>query len=205
MDLHTHTHTHTVETSISSEVRNNLKEYGSEFISRWSFTENCRLWLQRHNLPAHEVTKGRPPAEGKGTYVFSNGDLYSGGFLNHRRDGHGVYVSRNNNMRYEGEWKDDVREGNGMLSLHNEMSVYDGQWKANKRHGMGHFICPNEKYSGIFLNDLYHGHGTYVDAYGSVYDGEWQYGRPHGVGKLEVHRQSIDPRLYTHTHTHTVK
>lgn len=46
-------------------------------------------------------------------------------------------------------------------------------------------IIQNEKYSGCFKNDQYHGSGVHVNASGDVYDGEFKHGKRHGLGNLK--------------------
>jgi hypothetical protein len=50
---------------------------------------------------------------GRGTYSFTNGDVYEGNFVNGKRHGIGAYNYANGN-RFEGEFKNDKPNGRGV-------------------------------------------------------------------------------------------
>ncbi|CAJ1355025.1 unnamed protein product, partial [Effrenium voratum] len=169
------------------QEKSELGRFGLPFLQRWvRYTHGGRTWLQVHKLPVTEK-RPKPPREGPGTYIFSNGDEYHGEFRRSMRHGSGLYVSHRNHMQYDGQWYRDRRHGTGTLTIEGAGKVlytYDGQWQADKRHGSGSCVrCHKEKYSGQWMQNLYHGAGTYVDEKGSLYEGEWYAGKFHGVGK----------------------
>jgi hypothetical protein len=67
--------------------------------------------------------------EGKGKYVYINGDVYEGDYKNGKKEGKGKYVFVNGNV-YEGDWKNGVMEGKGKMVYING-NVYEGDWKNN--------------------------------------------------------------------------
>ena len=86
--------------------------------------------------------------EGRGTYVYSTGDVYEGQWLANKRHGRGV-----------------LRYANG--------SIYEGQFVAGKRHGQGNYAYSNgDVYDGEFVSDKYHGIGVYISANGNIFEGE---------------------------------
>lgn len=101
---------------------------------------------------------------------------------------------------YTGPFVNDLRHGDGAsVTTVGESSlnyVFEGSFKRDKRHGSGHLIIQDrrsggkdEKYSGTFLEDMFHGSGVHVNKAGDVYDGEFFRGKRHGVAKLKVNRE----------------
>ena len=96
---------------------------------------------------------------GYGTYYYENGDVYTGRFLDRRKNGFGTYT-----------WKDGKK--------------YSGNWKKNKREGQGSYYSSegNLLYSGNYKNDEKHGFGSSYGDKGKSYIGNWKYGKRHGEG-----------------------
>ena len=68
-----------------------------------------------NNLPA---ISSRNLLQEKFYWKTNNGNLiYSGGWQNGKRQGHGTAFDKNGNVVYTGEWKDDRYE-NGILYRH---------------------------------------------------------------------------------------
>ena len=89
-------------------------------------------------------------SNGKGTYIWSNGDSYTG------------------------EWKDNLMHGKG-VSTWSDGSKYSGEYRNHKRHGKGDFAYGNgDHYIGDFINDMRNGQGTYTWADGRVREGMWR-------------------------------
>jgi hypothetical protein len=95
---------------------------------------------------------------------YENGDVYSGEMREGKREGTGQLFERATGMRYEGSWSEDVRHGYGTLTSKDQTFVYDGEWKNDMRTGNGRLIIEEEKYSGNFLNNKFHGQGVQVSA-----------------------------------------
>lgn len=85
-----------------------------------------------------------------------------------------------------------------------------GRWRNRKRNvdkrkkngeGTQFFGSTSEfaddTYKGHFLEDNYHGHGTYYDkSEDSKYVGDWKNGRPNGNGKVTFGSKSKYPNRY---------
>jgi len=97
--------------------------------------------------------------QGKGKFMFANGDIYDGLFKNDKFDGYGIFTC--SEYTYEGDWKAGRKCGDG------EIKYSDG-----------------EKYIGEFDNDMFEGYGTYTYANGDCYEGNWKHGKRSGEGKL---------------------
>lgn len=96
---------------------------------------------------------------GKGRFVYSNGD------------------------KYIGEFKDGLPDGRGIYHYNNG-DVYKGQWLKSKRQGYGTFTWRNgDTYIGEYANHERNGEGTYVFADGSEQKGIWKDGRFTEVSK----------------------
>lgn len=90
--------------------------------------------------------------DGKGRFVFDNGDKYIGEFKYGQFHGRGNYYYANGN-------------------------IYKGQWLQSKRHGYGTFLWKNgDSYIGEYKNHQRHGEGTYVFANGEEEKGIWEDG-----------------------------
>jgi hypothetical protein len=76
---------------------------------------------------------------GKGTYVYSTGDVYTGDFLNGKRHGDGKYIAQNGDL-YEGEFYNGMFEGYGIYYFKSG-KVYEGYWESNKFHGFGQLFA----------------------------------------------------------------
>jgi hypothetical protein len=55
--------------------------------------------------------------EGKGKYIYENGDYYVGDFVNGLYHGNGIEYYKNGNIRYEGEFKDNLYDGKGKYCI----------------------------------------------------------------------------------------
>ena len=84
-----------------------------------------------------------------GVQTFDNGDIYTGGFLEGKKHGHGVLKTRSERV-YDGDWQDDVPHGYGVNTFPNG-KTYKGEYKEGKPHGNGQW--------------------TYSD--GTTYTGKW--------------------------------
>jgi len=120
--------------------------------------------------------------QGKGKYVWANGDVYDGQWHDGKMQGKGKKVYANGDV-YDGQWHDGKKQGKGKLVWANG-DVYDGQWHDGKRQGKGKFVAANgDVYDGQWHDGKKQGEGKYVDANGNVYDGQWHDGKRQGKGK----------------------
>lgn len=110
---------------------------------------------------------------GIGKLLFSNGDTYTGNFLNNKRNGIGYLKKKNGNV-LDGYFKDDEFHGQGKLFLEfltekgdiSSVLLYDGNWIEGKKEGKGIAFYPNGsiKYHGIWKAGKMNGEGTLYDA-----------------------------------------
>ncbi|MGH1338911.1 MAG: caspase family protein [Aureispira sp.] len=89
---------------------------------------------------------------GKGRFIYKNGDKYIGEFKNSVPHGRGAYYGKNG-------------------------SVYKGPFVNGKRQGYGTFIwAAGEKYIGEYKNNMRHGEGIYTFKDGTEQKGVWKDG-----------------------------
>ena len=84
--------------------------------------------------------------------------IYKGNYVNDKMEGKGTQIWSNGDV-YDGEFKDDVRNGKGKMVFANGDS-YDGPFVNGKMHGRGVYTWKNgEKYIGEFKNGIMDGEG----------------------------------------------
>ena len=138
----------------------------------------------------------------------SNGDVYTGEFIDGKREGYGTY-SCTNGTRYEGEWVDDMFIGRNRVTSTLDRIELSGDWSHGSTEASlichykttthdGHDLCMSDKHieynnNTHFCNRwLYHGeyvngkregqgHRLYTNAY---YSGSWKNDRKNGFGTL---------------------
>lgn len=132
-------------------------------------------------------------SHGKGEYIghFHNGEFDGQGRLE-------IPISRTQRTIYVGNWVQGVRSGRGSY-WNGKGKLYIGEWKENKRNGQGSYFFDlpewhenqhtefwlsenTENYSGEFVNDFYHGQGTYRWPDGQKYVGGFFANNKHGSG-----------------------
>ena len=100
---------------------------------------------------------------GRGKYIYSNGDCYEGEWKNNERDGKGKYVYSDGTY-YEGEWKSNITEGKGK-KVYSSGNYYEGEWKKGKKDGKGKYIFKDGSYregefkENKFLNGVFYDAG----------------------------------------------
>jgi len=136
------------------------------------------------------------------TETYSNGDTYTGGWRNNKREGTGELTCTNGEL-YVGEWKNDKRHGKGRRKwfVEEEPSrykatrkwdgyIYDGQWKDDQRHGEGTELWYYHKiadWNAGWNND--EGNAPINTSSHDGYTGEWKNDRMHGLGTRIYHRE----------------
>lgn len=97
------------------------------------------------------------------TEKYSNGDQYSGEFLNGKYNGNGTYIWANGD-RYDGEFMDGQIDGAGRLT----------------------FFGTGQYWEGLFIQgQISNGSGVfYWGNSGDKFDGQWLNGKPEGTGIL---------------------
>ena len=148
-------------------------------VSRWS---NCTGQVTKSdNIYSGAFLNGK--RNGQGTLTFTNGDKYVGEFKDGQYNGQGTYTLANGN-KYFGEFKVGKYNGQGTLTF-TSGEKYVGEFKNNRPNGQGTFTSANgEKYVGEFKDGEYNGQGTLTSANGDKYVGEFKDGKRNGQGSL---------------------
>ena len=89
---------------------------------------------------------------GEGTYIWSNGDQYTGEFYDGFKSGRGIYYYANGSV-YEGEFSLNQPSGKGIY-IGSDGVKYRGQWKNGKKHGLGTLFRSNiDSVRGLWEQD----------------------------------------------------
>ena len=125
--------------------------------------------------------------DGYGTYIYPNGDIYQGKWLNNQRHGEGTMTYEGNTSlrgdMYDGEWSQNLRHGWGIYSW-SDGNVYEGNWEDNNRHGQGKlYKTSGEWYDGEWRVNIQEGKGTYkfnktAEWEAHTYTGQWENNKP---------------------------
>jgi serine/threonine protein kinase len=108
---------------------------------------------------------------------------FEGNFANGKRQGKGIYLYSNGN-KYEGEWVNDLKEGKGKFTFA-DGTVCEGIWKAGMRNGSCETRYPNGNiYQGIYVNDLRQDtKGKFTYSNGTVHIGVFEKDNMTGYGE----------------------
>lgn len=87
---------------------------------------------------------------GKGTYKWKDGKIYSGEFVNDKLDGNGIFLWPDK-KKYIGQYKKDKKNGLGIFIWPNGKR-YEGEWKDGKQHGYGILLNDTSKAFGLWNN-----------------------------------------------------
>lgn len=97
-------------------------------------------------------------ATGRGKKKWANGDAYEGGFLAGKKHGEGRYTFANGAV-YAGEYEDDAPCGNGLQIMPNG-DCYEGEWYGGRRHGEGvETLHDGQRFVGTWVNGKKNGRG----------------------------------------------
>ncbi len=111
-------------------------------------------------------------ANGKGTYIWKNGDEYVGDWVNGKKTGQGTFIW-SNGKKYVGAWVDDKRTGKGTLTWENG-DEYVGDWVDGQRTGKGTLtFVKGDKYEGDWVDGNFEGYGKYTFPNGTIQEGRW--------------------------------
>ena len=132
---------------------------------------------------------------GEGTYKWSDGDEYTGQWIDGEwKDGEGTF-KWSNGTAYKGQWKNGMPNGKGTYTNINGVNFL-GNWVNDKLEGKNHVQVTtvtldkikqtekpsNAQYSGCFQGNCENGSGAYKYENGDVYNGEWKDGKRNGSG-----------------------
>jgi hypothetical protein len=113
--------------------------------------------------------------DGKGTYTFENGEVYSGTFKEGKFEGKGTYTFVSGS-KYEGEYKNGVREGKGKFTYPTG-DVYEGDFVGGYPEGKGvYYYSSGDRYEGEYKGGKKNGNGVYYFSSGTVQTGVFEEG-----------------------------
>ncbi|MEO7742015.1 MAG: caspase family protein [Usitatibacter sp.] len=119
--------------------------------------------------------------QGRGTYVWENGDRYEGTFVADRADGRGKYQFVNGDS-YEGDVTAGVIVGRGTYVAKNG-DVFEGSFSNGKPHGVGVYrFATGDRYEGEMDQGRLQGRGRYVNKNGDKIEAPFADGKPQGRG-----------------------
>lgn len=119
---------------------------------------------------------------GQGEFI-SSSVRYKGEFRENKKQGKGVYIWANGD-RYEGDFVDDEPSGRGKF-IFASGDQYEGEYSKGAFNGKGMFIAKNgDRTDGAFVNNKANGQAVYVFASGDRYEGEMAAGKMSGKGKF---------------------
>ena len=119
---------------------------------------------------------------GQGEFT-SSAFRYKGEFRDGKKQGKGTYIWANGN-RYEGDFVDDEPSGRGKFTFPSG-DQYEGEYSKGAFNGKGVFISKNgDRTEGPFVNGQAQGKAVYVFANGDKYEGEMAAGKMAGKGMI---------------------
>ena len=134
--------------------------------------------------------------QGKGKYVFANGDSYEGQYLADKKHGVGKMVYLNNG-HYFGNYKNGLKHGEGLFQYKNK-DRYSGQWAFGKKHGPGTYIV--DAYKVKLVGTWFEGQleqGKWVLANGDAFSGRFEHNKPVGQGVWQLQNGNKVSGTYT--------
>ena len=131
--------------------------------------------------------------------TYKDGTIYSGEWMNGKRNGQGIQKYSNDSDRnlYQGSWNNDVEEGKGHL-LYKSGDIYKGDMVQGLRHGEGllTFGKANDyerlSFDGNWKEDTISGNGTMKWRAGDYYIGEFENGLRQGQGVLTYSEENVN-------------
>ena len=119
---------------------------------------------------------------GKGRWEFSSGDVYEGDVVNAVMVGKGVLVAKNGD-KYDGLFAEGKPHGKGFYAFANG-DRYEGSMAAGKMSGSGVYTTKSgDKFMVPFVDGVANGQGTYEFSNGDRYVGEIKIGILTGKGE----------------------
>lgn len=147
---------------------------------------SCLNGIGKYLFPNGLVYEGsfvNGKASGKGKATYQDGSTYVGDFVNGKMEGRGIFLYANGNT-YNGGWLGNVKSGQGTQTLKQSDELYVGQFANDKRNGKGKATYKNgDIYDGDWVNGLREGQATYTFPNGSYYIGGFLKDKQNGTGK----------------------
>ena len=181
---------------------------GNVFSGNWN--ENCQMegygiyyindakvitegvWIKgnlvygRIFLPTNDIYTGQisnNTFNGKGEFLFANGEKYSGDFSGGEMSGMGTYTYPDKTV-YSGTIKNGLFNGIGKMKWING-TEYHGNFSDSSLCGNGKLQNMVEKYEGLFEKNEFNGEGVYIFRNGDTYEGNFENGNKNGKGKYK--------------------
>jgi len=121
--------------------------------------------------------------------IYANGNYYEGNFINGKLTGQGIFEGANGGT-YVGEWKDFNKHGKG--TERTTEGIYAGDFINNKRNGQGKLTYNDGTiYSGLFVEGVAEGIGSYIGIPPVKYTGMWSNGKKQGKGELILEDHNV--------------
>jgi len=118
----------------------------------------------------------------RGIFIDHKCNYYSGDFSEDKAQNYGVYVSSDGN-KYSGYWVNDYQEGEGTEYYADTKATYVGLFVKGEKHGEGTLeLADKTKYKGAFKNNNIEGHGIFTWPDGREYNGNWKDNKMNGHG-----------------------
>ena len=118
------------------------------------------------------IEPGSGLATGTGRLNWANGDVYEGALVRGVKQGVGSFVW-SDGQRYTGQWDKNLPNGEGVLGYANG-DRYEGEVLDGEPHGQGTYRRGNgDTYTGAWRKGLKHGHGRLTWASGGYWEGEF--------------------------------
>ncbi|XP_050283136.1 phosphatidylinositol 4-phosphate 5-kinase 6-like [Quercus robur] len=161
-------------------------------VKAWEATVRKSQAIAKKRTPmsvAHADDDDEPDAAGPchayhAERVLSNGDFYTGQWIDNFPHGHGKYLWPDGCM-YVGEWYRGKTMGKGKFSWPSG-ATYEGEFKTGYMDGRGTYTgSSGDTYRGYWVMNLKHGHGTKSFSNGDYYEGEWRRGLQDGQGRYQ--------------------
>lgn len=120
---------------------------------------------------------------GRGVYVTKGGDRIEGSFADGRANGSGIYRFASGD-RYEGEMVAGEPRGKGRYHTKSGDRI-EGQFSGGRAQGSGtYFFANGDRYEGEMKDGALSGQGAYFYASGQKYEGELVNALPQGKGSF---------------------
>jgi hypothetical protein len=114
--------------------------------------------------------------DNQGTYIFEDGTIYKGKWLNGSFSGYGICYYPIGDY-YEGEWREGLRQGYGTY-CYNSGEFFVGFWQKGNKNKGNYFYSNGDRYTGSWLNGKrVHWSAYYYFMDGCSYEGCWNNGR----------------------------
>lgn len=110
---------------------------------------------------------------GSGRVEWVSGDAFEGEMREGLKQGKGTYIWKNG-QRYTGDWVDDKAIGSGKISF-SSGDQYEGEVYLGEPHGQGTFTFSHgDRYVGAWVSGKKNGQGRYLWTNGSYWEGEFK-------------------------------